>query len=74
MGCGTIPIDGEQWFTHLKTAFAKELISRAERYLDDSGEFCHLFRGVILNVGNTLEQPDKKGEFDNRDKQENTSK
>jgi len=42
--------------THLKTALAKELISRAERYLNDGGEFCHLLCGVVLNVGNTLEK------------------
>jgi hypothetical protein len=57
VGCGTTPTDREQRCTHLKTAFAEELISRAERYLNDTSEFCHLFCGVILNVGNTLEQP-----------------
>lgn len=40
--------------TNLKAAFAEELISRSERYLNDGGEFCHLFCCVILNVGNTL--------------------
>jgi hypothetical protein len=43
--------------THLKTTFAKELISRAEGYLNDGGKFSHLLRSVVLNVGNTLEQP-----------------
>jgi hypothetical protein len=42
--------------THLKTAFAKELISRAEWYLNDGGKFSHLFCSVVLNVCNTLEQ------------------
>jgi hypothetical protein len=42
---------------HLKTTFAEELISRAERYLNDSGKFSHLFCSIVLNVGNTLEQP-----------------
>jgi hypothetical protein len=59
-------------FTHLKTAFAEELISRAERYLNDGSEFCHFFCGIILNVGNTLGQVD--GWNANIDKREDTSK
>ena len=50
-------IPSRETFTHLKTAFAEELISRAERYLNDGGKFCHLFCSVVLNVGNTLKQP-----------------
>ena len=53
MGRGT---DREQRFTHLKAADAEELISRSERYLNEGGEFCHLFCTVILNVSNILEQ------------------
>lgn len=41
---------------HLKTAFAEKLVSRAERYLNNGGKFSHLFRSVVLDVGNTLEQ------------------
>jgi hypothetical protein len=48
---------GSKQRKYLKTAFAEELIGRAERYLNDGGEFGHLFRSVVLNVGNTLEQP-----------------
>ena len=35
--------------THLKVAFAEELIqvSRSERYLNDGCEFCHFFCTVI---------------------------
>jgi hypothetical protein len=56
--------------THLKTAFAKELISRAERYLNDGGKFSHLFCRVVLNVGNTLEQPNSWMILRNRDNRE----
>jgi hypothetical protein len=41
---------------HLKTTFAEKLVSRAERYLNNGGKFSHLFRSVVLDVGNTLEQ------------------
>ena len=50
-------ISSRERYTHLKTAFAEELISRAERYLNNGGKFSHLFCSVVLNVGNTLEQP-----------------
>jgi hypothetical protein len=42
--------------THLKAALTEELIGGAKRYLNDSGEFCHLFCSVILDVGYTLEK------------------
>ena len=41
--------------THLETTLTEELISRAKRYLNDCGEFCHLFCCVIIDVGNTLD-------------------
>jgi hypothetical protein len=78
VGCGTTLTNGKQRITHLKTAFAEKLIGRAERYLNYSSKFCHLFRGVILNVGNTLKRSelmDEKGErLTNSDKREDTSK
>jgi hypothetical protein len=52
--------------THLKTAFAEELISRAERYLDHGGKFSHFFCSVVLNIGNTLERPNSKIILTNR--------
>lgn len=57
-------------FTHLKTAFAEELIGRAERYLNDGSQFGHLFCSVVLNIGNTLEQPNSWTNPTNRDKRE----
>lgn len=53
--------------THLKTAFAKELISRAKGYLNDGGKFSHLFCSIVLNVGNTLEQMNRWMILTNRD-------
>lgn len=49
------PSGGVQRSTHLKTTLTEELISRAKRYLNDCGEFCHLFCCVVLDVGNTLD-------------------
>jgi hypothetical protein len=56
--------------THLKTTFAEELISRAERDLNDGGKFSHLLCSVVLNVGNTLEQPNLWIILTNRDNRE----
>ena len=44
-----------QGSTHLETTLTEELIRRAKRYLNNGGEFCHLFRGVVLDVGNALD-------------------
>ena len=40
--------------THLQTTFPEELVPCAERYLDETGEFDHLFGSVVLNVRDTL--------------------
>jgi hypothetical protein len=50
--------------THLQTAFAKKLVSRAERYLNNGGKFSHLFRSVVLDISDTLETNGLRDNFD----------
>ena len=56
--------------THLKATLTDELISRAERYLNDGGKFSHLFCSVVLNVGDTLEQTISRISLTNSDNRE----
>lgn len=40
--------------TNLETAFAEELVTRAEGNLDDGAELRHFLRGVVLDIRDTL--------------------
>jgi hypothetical protein len=40
--------------SHLKAAFAQELVSSSERDLNDASELCEFLAGVVLDVGDAL--------------------
>jgi len=41
--------------SHLKAAFAQELISSPERNLNDASELCEFLGSIVLDVGDALD-------------------